>query len=496
MLRRLIGFALLLPLNCSWVNAAEIIHPETGFLVMAPDRGFLGNEEVRDVYQEFSELYTTALAFATEKKTAGNVMAGINELKASKVKNIRVLPLFISPSHAFYQKAVKVLMFQAWGVPIKLGETLNKSYLVEEVLKKRIAELSRNPSREVLVVVGSGAADRQRTVAIKTDLEALITQVNRSLKFSATEVVVLLDRIAGRAARTASFERVADRIKRYQSQGKRVVVIPFNVGWKATNMMSSWNRIKVQISKFDKIAANGKGLIPDKNIGIWLKKQANLRLPLSDDEIGVVLMPHGSDFNWNETIRDNLAPLLDRYKIEYAFSMADPKVIERAVRRLEKRGVRAIMLIRVYSLAASFREKTEYILGLNKTYEQAGKTQRIVSPAVFTTFGGSEDDPLVTEVMMERAKALSKNPRQETLILLAHGVGDDEDNRHWMNNLAIMAEQMRKNGGADFRDIQYYTWREDWPEKRQKAVAVIRQMIEAASRDGGTAILVPERTTG
>ncbi len=432
---------------------AEVIHPEVGFLVVAPDRGFLGNEEVRDAYEAFSKEYATALVFATSKKTAKNIAAGVNVLKAKQVRKIWVLPLFLSPENILYKKALGVLNTQAWGVPMKIGETMDGSYLIEEILKKRIKDLSKKASKEVLVVVGSGASNQQEEAEIKEDLEAMLKRVNRSFGFSATEVVVLYDRVAEKAVRKAASDRVVDRIALNRAKGERVVVVPFNFGRKATHMMSSWNRLKRQISKFDNIVANGKGVIPHKNVGIWLEKEANLRLPLSDDEIGVVLMPHGSDFNWNETIRENLEPLIDRYKIEYAFSMADPKVIERAVKRLEKRGVRAIMLIRIYSLAASFREKTEYILGLNGAYRRGGKVIRVASPVVFTTFGGSEDDPLVAEVMLERAKALSKNPKKETLILLAHGTDNEEVNGRWMNNLASIADQMRKNGGSAFKDI-------------------------------------------
>ena len=110
--------------------------------------------------------------------------------------------------------------------------------------------------------------------------------------------------------------------------------------------------------------------------------------------------------------------------------------------------------------------------------------------------GGTERDPLLAQVLLERAKELSKNPEKETVILLAHGTDSEERNQHWMENLAALTDKMRENGGADFRNIQYHTWREDWADKREVAVKRIREMIEEAGRDGGTAIVVPERTAG
>src|SRR3546814_2134359 len=61
-------------------------------------------------------------------------------------------------------------------------------------------------------------------------------------------------------------------------------------------------------------------------------------LPLSDREIGVVVLAHGADWHWNQTLRETVRPLERQYRIEYAFSMADQATIERAVQRLHARG--------------------------------------------------------------------------------------------------------------------------------------------------------------
>ncbi|ODS33089.1 MAG: hypothetical protein SCARUB_01788 [Candidatus Scalindua rubra] len=58
-------------------------------------------------------------------------------------------------------------------------------------------------------------------------------------------------------------------------------------------------------------------------------------------------------------MRQGIATLRDEYITEDAFSMVDPFVVERAVRRLEKRGVKAALLVRIFSLEASFRERGE-----------------------------------------------------------------------------------------------------------------------------------------
>jgi protoheme ferro-lyase len=214
--------------------------------------------------------------------------------------------------------------------------------------------------------------------------------------------------------------------------------------------------------------------------------------------VGVIAVPHGSEYNWNETMREGLAPLTDDYTIAEAFSMVDPPVIERAVRQLENEGVKAAVMVRIFSMESNFQEKAHYILGLRDTFGRSimGERfpERIPTHLQMTTLGGLEASPHFAKGLLDRAQAISENPSEETILLLAHGTGSDEKNAHWMENLLSMADTMRAHGGDAFRDIKVHTWREDWPEKRKQTIPEIQQMVKEAS-ENGTALVVPARTT-
>lgn len=252
----------------------------------------------------------------------------------------------------------------------------------------------------------------------------------------------------------------------------------------------------------------------------WMQREANRALPWSPGEIGVVVAAHGSDWHWNQTMRDAAAPLAVRHPVEYAFSMADPPIVERAVRRLEARGVRAIVVVRVFGLADSFEGEIRQLLGADVEAGDAapgaqmaehdtghghhgghgghggmnpGPPPRIASPAVLLTAGGLDDHPLFAHALLDRALALSRDPQRETVILTAHGTDDDARNAHWLTMLESLAQRMRANGGERFRAIRVGTWREDWPDKSEAWIPRIRGWVEDASRDGA-AIVIPART--
>ncbi len=119
---------------------------------------------------------------------------------------------------------------------------------------------------------------------------------------------------------------------------------------------------------------------------------------------------------------------------------------------------------------------------------------RIRASVPVTTVGGLEDDALFAEALLDRARALSREPSRETVILVAHGSGEDADNAHWLWLVNFLARQMRPRGGKGFRAIRVATWREDWPEKRAPWIERVREMVKEASRDGGRALVIPART--
>ena len=93
-----------------------------------------------------------------------------------------------------------------------------------------------------------------------------------------------------------------------------------------------------------------------------------------------------------------------------------------------------------------------------------GGSSRIASDAVFVPLGGIEAHPLLAEAMSDRAKELSTDPPKETVILLSHGTESNEANDYWMNNLETIAEYIQSGSPVKYRDVKYYTWREDWPD--------------------------------
>lgn len=478
----------------TWAQSDAAADGDPAVLVLAPDRGFLGNEKTRDAMEAFREhASNVGLAFATFEETESNLNEALSTLDTGD--GVVVLPLFLSTHHTLYQTARAAMPEVAeevqWAPP--LGE----SYLAEEVLFDRVAALSEQPEQETLVVVGYGATDTASADSIRAELQTSAERAAAKHGMGGDEVIVQYARSASEEVSQEALAAGAKQVRSAAEENERVLVVPYNLGMQYTTMMSSWASLQRQLRGTEGVVADGKGVLPHPNVERWLRRTTITYRPLSRDEVGVIAVPHGSEYNWNETMREGLAPLIDDYTLTEAFSMVDPVVVERAVRDLEEAGMKAAVMVRIFSMEVNFQEKAHYVLGLQNTYAggMGGRfPPRIRTHLQMTTLGGLEASPYFAKGLLDRAQEISTDPSEETLILLAHGTGSDAKNAHWMENLRTIADTMQAHGGDAFRDIKVHTWREDWPEKRKETIPEIQEMVREAAEDG-TALVVPARTT-
>lgn len=501
----------------------------TAFLVLAPDRGFLGNEETRDAFESYLEgTPNSVLAFATDERTAENLEQSLAELRevAGSYDQVVVLPLFVTEHEALFVKAREALS-RLQISNLEIAEPFGSSYLAEELLFDRVrallpedfksaghsghgghgghggghdAHTGRATTTAVdpvqhgvprLVVVASGAATVDDANAIIQAVEPMARRAAEKFGLADAGVTVIYDWSASSEDAAAGFANTIQTVKAAAEHGPALVV-PFNFSRRLTTMMADWTRLEGGLAAIDGAKHDGVGIIPHENVARWLTRTANSYLPLTQDDIGIILVPHGSDYNWNQAMRAAMAPIRDRYVTEEAFSMVDPFVVERAVRKLEKKGVKAAVLLRIFSLESSFKNQAEYVLGLRPEY-RGPHAERISSHLLFSTTGGMEAHPLLQEAMLERALEVSENPSRETVVLVAHGTGGDAQNEHWLKNLATIADYIRSHN-PDFRDVKFHTLREDWPDKREASVEALRASVEKASENGGIALVIPVRT--
>lgn len=494
--------AMLCTLGVSGAPADAAASSKVGFLVVAPDRGYLGNKEVTSLVDEFKQSYPAALGLVGKDYTgmegeyAAYLTRAAQELNQAGATEIVAIPLFLSEADPLLKRVVPLLPAYTGGLPVRWAPAMAHDYLIGQIVLDRIAALSEAPESERLILVGAGATDEANEKELKADLEKLLTYVKQYKSFRETDVVVYYDREATNAEQKNK-DIKAHLLAQTAKQG-RPLLVPAFIGPKFDYSMSLTAWMDAQF-KHTNVAYKPDELLPHPNALLWLKKTANRETPLAASEIGVVIMPHGSTQPWNDAVETTIKPLMSKYPIEMAYGMGDPYIIQDAVSRLEQRGIRRIVFVRMYALDHQMKPITDYILGLSDRspadghgsgHGSAAALPQVRTAALFSTFGGYEQNPEIALVLHKRIAELSKDPANETVLLLAHGEETEEGNNKWLSVMNQNIDRLRQDPHcAQLKALKALTVREDWPKEREKAVAAVRATIEEASKQGRVLVI-------
>lgn len=235
----------------------------------------------------------------------------------------------------------------------------------------------------------------------------------------------------------------------------------------------------------------------------------------SNPTTGVLLLAHGGQPQWNERVHDVARQVNERMPTEVAFGMATRANIKSAMDKLVARGVTNIVAVPLFvSSHSSVITSTEYLLGLRT--EAPGDLAKFAKmnhgsygapPGEHAHDGADPASPiaaivpvkmtpalnrhqLVGAILADRARSISTSPATEAVILVAHGPVPDEDNRRWLDDMRVLADQVR--AAAPFASVDCMTVRDDaGPAIREAATNELRMKVEAHRAAGRRVLIVP-----
>jgi sirohydrochlorin ferrochelatase len=231
---------------------------------------------------------------------------------------------------------------------------------------------------------------------------------------------------------------------------------------------------------------------------------------------GVLLLAHGGQPQWNERVVDVARRVNERVPAEVAFGMATRANIQSAIDKLSARGVTDIVAVPLFvSSHSSVIAATEYLLGLRKDapadlakfarmnhgshgtsdpHAGHGATVDPASPVTTTAkirmTPAFNRHPIIGAIAADRAKSISTSPSDEAVILVAHGPVPDEDNQRWLDDMAVLAAQVRQS--APYAAVDYLTVRDDaGPAMRDAATRELREKLQTQIARGRKVLVVP-----
>jgi sirohydrochlorin cobaltochelatase len=241
----------------------------------------------------------------------------------------------------------------------------------------------------------------------------------------------------------------------------------------------------------------------------------------SEARIGVLLLAHGgSAQEWNEEVR-HVADQVDLVMpTEVAFGMATKSSMQAAVNRLVARKVTAIVAVPLFvSSHSSVIDSISYLLGSRSqepedlkifaemdhgsggmvmdhssmTHDPAMSSEArkpISSPVPIRIASALDHHRIVADILHDRAASISHDPAHEVVVLVAHGPVPDNENKLWLDDMSVLAEEMGQP--SHFAGIECATLRDDADDPvRNAATKQLRERVEHITKAGNTALIVP-----
>ena len=206
---------------------------------------------------------------------------------------------------------------------------------------------------------------------------------------------------------------------------------------------------------------------------------------------GVLILIHGFREQGDKIFRDQVQSIGNIFPTAMGVGMAMmmSNHIQVALDDLKAAGAKEIVVVPITSSRTTeLYRQWLYIFGkLDKP--EFSSVKRVQTDATLHFVVPPGDDPLVAETLLDFASEISKDPKKEVVIIVAHGPTSRVDNADELQAMSNLAKVVKADGG--FVDVRGMTLQDDAPpEVREENVRMLREVVEAATKNGHRVLVV------
>jgi sirohydrochlorin cobaltochelatase len=220
--------------------------------------------------------------------------------------------------------------------------------------------------------------------------------------------------------------------------------------------------------------------------------QWNVSAPQLRGKVGVLVLTHGVGDSGDRVFKRAVEPVGAKYptSIGIGMAMTHSEPLQSAVDDLTKAGAATIVLVPpMVSKHNTLYRQWEYIFGWPTASEYLA-VPKVKTKAKLLMAEAFDDAPLFTQMLLDHAREISKNPAREAVMIVAHGPEDPEDNPPDLDYLNRHAAKVKTQGG--FAEVQALNLQDDaFKPIRAANVRKLRKMIADAQARGYDILVVP-----
>ena len=210
-------------------------------------------------------------------------------------------------------------------------------------------------------------------------------------------------------------------------------------------------------------------------------------------DTGILVLSHGVGENSDRLMKESLEPLAAKRPLTIGFgmSMMASSHLQAAVDDLVARGAKKIVLVDEGTTTRhnSLTRHWQYVFGMHPEASYLD-VPKVNAPGVkFVWAGHFDDSPIVTDMLYDSARSVSRKPANEALIIVGHGPEDTKDN---VPDLGILQAHVdRLKAKREFADVRIINLQDDAIMPiREGNVRKLRSWVKQADAQGKQVIVV------
>ena len=214
----------------------------------------------------------------------------------------------------------------------------------------------------------------------------------------------------------------------------------------------------------------------------------------ADEPLGVLVVAHGSTAAWNANVEAAVTIIQQHTPSTAAYLMgAKNRTPQEAYDELVAAGVQRIVIVPLLvSSYSSHYEQVRFIGRLRDDYPGSAwmSLTQLHGPAeVIGVTPALDAHPILADILSDRARALSRDPSQESLVIVAHGPNGTADADRWIGVIRELGIQIQSR--VPFREVDARLLRDDAPKPvNDQALAELRDAV-ASRAASGRVVIVP-----
>ena len=214
----------------------------------------------------------------------------------------------------------------------------------------------------------------------------------------------------------------------------------------------------------------------------------------ADEQLGVLVVAHGSTAAWNTNVEAVVTIVQQHMPSKAAYLMgAKNRTPQEAYDELVAAGVQRIVVVPLLVSSYSLHyEQVRFIGRLRDDYSGSERMELtpLHGPAdVVGVTPALDADPILAGILSDRARALSRDPSTESLVIVAHGPNGAADADRWMDVIRELGVQIQSL--VPFKEVDIRLLRDDAPTPvKDQALAELRHSV-ANRAASGRVVVVP-----